>query len=344
MADMSLPLSSVPSTPSANPPQRGRTAAITPPPNGRSLSEGVYATPRAVRTVLTPTRPGEGRAGQRLRSRAPLSNADPFESSGGGGLSKNLTRRMEDKNFEAMHRGADGDGFGAGALTRGASPAPIERAGHGRGSRGAYRVRARPPTRRSDTDQTNELLRTILRNMQHLTDKVDRIEQTAEASRVWIERVEGTFDFHWTTDKKEESVDPSKEPGMLPARRELSDIWQKVANLESGISEARGLMEVQVVESKRLSQSVQGGYEQLVEYVIERAREAFASGKVHPEEDQRAGQDRKGKSRAVVQPALPRVAPPPPPPPPLEQMDWADDVTAQVRGSLDITRSRDLWR
>ena len=56
--------------------------------------------------------------------------------------------------------------------------------GRGRSAREAYRVRVRPPTRRSDADQTNKLLRTILRNKQHLTNKVDRIEQTAEASRV----------------------------------------------------------------------------------------------------------------------------------------------------------------
>ena len=229
MADMSSPLSSVSSTPSANPPQRGRMSATPPPTNGCSLSEDVYATPRAARTVPAPTRPGEGRTGQRSCSHAPLSNADPFEGPGGGGLSRNLAKRLEDNSYEeahaAMHGDTTDDGFETEVSTRSASPVPIERAGHGRNAREAYRVRARPPTRRSDVDQTNELLRTILRNMQHLTDKVEHIEQTVEASRVWIERVGGTFDFHWTTDKKEESIDPSKEPEMLPARRELSDIW-----------------------------------------------------------------------------------------------------------------------
>ena len=55
------PLSSVPSTPNAPPPQRGR-AAVRAPPNGRSLSEDMFKAPRATRTILAPTRLGEGRA------------------------------------------------------------------------------------------------------------------------------------------------------------------------------------------------------------------------------------------------------------------------------------------
>ena len=56
---MSL-LSSVPSTPYETPQERGRPG-VRIPPNGRSQSEDIFATPRATRMVQPPACPAEGR-------------------------------------------------------------------------------------------------------------------------------------------------------------------------------------------------------------------------------------------------------------------------------------------
>ena len=61
--------------------------------------------------------------------------------------------------------------------------------------------------------------------MNYLNEKFDRIEQTADTSRIWIERVGGQLDYDLLTHKKEESLDPLIAPKMLSARAELSDMF-----------------------------------------------------------------------------------------------------------------------
>ena len=53
---------------------------------------------------------------------------------------------------------------------------------------------ASQPIRKSDTARMNEMLNTMLRNIGHLFEKVERLEQTTDASGVWVERVGGLLD------------------------------------------------------------------------------------------------------------------------------------------------------
>ena len=45
-------------------------------------------------------------------------------------------------------------------------------------------------------------MRTILRNMQFLSDRLERIERQTDVSAQWIEHVDKVLDYHWSTDKK----------------------------------------------------------------------------------------------------------------------------------------------
>lgn len=269
--------------------------------------------------MATSTRPEEGRADQRSRSPPCHQSVDPFQRSERGPLSRNFAKKLAEGKNEALstenHDAMVNKFEMEKAASRSASPTPIGSNRYGRIVRRPYRTVTYPTARRSDTDRTNELLHTILRNMNHLNEKVDRIEQTADASAIWIERVGGQLDYHLLTKKKEVSSDPSVSAKMLPARAEISDIWNKVTCIESELKAMRDLVEAQAAENRKLVEKMEGGYQDMVDLTAQNV--SFLK---------RTEQERKGKGREGGQLAH-QTRTPYNVHPQDEPMDWVEDVS-----------------
>ena len=171
-------ITSVPCTHIAPTPQRGRKAAQIPSPTrGRAQSKDKFRTPHTHRTVATSTRPKEGRADQRSRSPPCHQTVDPFQRSERGPLSRNFAKKLAEGKNEAPSS-QDQDAIVnkfemEKTANSSASRTPIGSNRYGRMVRQPYRSVTYPTARRSDSDCTNELLHTILRNMNHLNEKVD---------------------------------------------------------------------------------------------------------------------------------------------------------------------------
>ena len=178
---------------------------------------------------------------------------------------------------------------------------------------------ASQPIRGSDIVHTKEMLNTMLRNIGHLFEKVQRLEQTTDATGVWIKRVGGLLHYHIVSEKRMEAENP-RDRKMLPLHQKISNIWNQVASLEAGFWEAKILRETQVKVTQKLTKKVDEGYKELVELAsssseetVQKLTKVLKTNGITQKQttrynrlDQEGKPDKKGNGKAVL-PAIPRT-------------------------------------
>ena len=98
--------------------------------------------------------------------------------------------------------------------------------------------------------------------MGHLFENVECLNETTNAASIQVEWVGELRDYHIISNKKTEVQGP-KDRKILLLHQEISDIWTKVAYMETGLQNVKAQIEKQVQGTKHLMEKVKGSYKEL---------------------------------------------------------------------------------